>query len=88
MDNNEEAKRGSGTNIKLADRLRLKAQRDVTPEESLQKAQLQNTLDLLSRGLKIDLADLYEFLQDNYFEQIVPIIYAEDLSRYYALEIE
>ena len=38
MDNNEEAKRGSGTNIKLADRLRLKAQRDVTPEESLQKA--------------------------------------------------
>ena len=44
--------------------------------------------NLLEKHLKLDLNELKDFLKERYFEQIVPIVFAEDSSIYYDLIIE
>ena len=49
---------------------------------------MQNHLDILERHLKLDMQELHEYLKERYFEQIVPIVFAEDPSIYYDIIIE
>lgn len=49
---------------------------------------MQNHLDLLVHHLKLDLNELKDYLKERYFEQVVPIVFAEETSIYYDIIIE
>ena len=49
---------------------------------------MENHLNLLVQHLKLDINELKDYLKERYFEQIVPILFAEDTSIYYDIIIE
>ena len=49
---------------------------------------MQNHLDMLVRHLKLNLNELKDYLKERYFEQLVPIVFAEDNSIYYDIIVE
>ena len=49
---------------------------------------MENHLKLLVQHLKLDLRELRDYLKERYFEQLVPLVFAEDTSIYHDIIIE
>ena len=52
------------------------------------KVQMENHLGLLERHLRLNTQELKDYLKERYFEQMVPIVFAEDTTVYYDIIVE